>query len=260
MSFRLTDPAPISPGDDFGSWEPFRVANPTKRTAWLQKICQGSVPISLGSVGGGVLPASLWSVDQERSRLHFSADASADSAGLVGDLVVQPYVWATAYLQESKIQFMVEQLGSVNRRGRLMLEGEGPREMYVMSRRSSPRVRNRHSGVIFARLQLAARTVQPDRPLQVLNLSLGGCGLLLPVNAPLLRPGQLLRQVEFELDELTFLFADLIVQNIAPQPGSTGELRVGCAWMHLPSGAQATLTQWLERAERHRQVITLQFD
>lgn len=274
MSFLNTEPVPILAQDDGITWRRFLVGDPVRRRSWLQKISQGDIPISLGQPPNALLSVTLWSVDPTTGLLHFSAPDTPANAQALGWLVSQPDLWAAAYVGDDKFQFQVRQLGAVIKGGRLQISGEGPVLLYRLTRRRSLRVRRPVGQAPLARLAVtsglpaaAAVPTLPDAPvshdptsLRLANVSLQGCALRLPPGQPGPKPGQLLRQVEVELDDDTLLYADLVVQHVTPDFREPGAQLVGCLWGHMPTPARALLQKWIVNGRRRLDLVSLNFD
>lgn len=276
MSFLNTEPVPIQTQDEEGTWRRFLVGDPDRQRGWLHKISRGDVPVSLGQPPSTLLSVTLWSVDDNTRTLHFSAPITPQNEQALGWLVGQPDAWAAAYVGDDKIQFQVSRLGAVIKDGRLMLSAQGPLALYRMTRRQGLRVRSASGKAPLARLAAPAGpsapaddTIPGDLPaltavagagLRLANVSLQGCALRLPVGHRAPKPGQLLRQVEVELDEETLLYADLVVQHVTPDFCEPGAQLVGCLWGHMPTTARALLQRWMVNGRRRLNLVSLNFD
>ena len=75
-----------------------------------------------------------------------------------------------------------------------------------------------------------------------------------------MRIGTVLRGIELELDEETFIFTDLRIQHVTRDPRHPGQWRVGCVWLGMPGPAHAALQAWILRGRRRRELITLSLD
>lgn len=278
MSFRNTEPVPLLSEEEEGQWRRFRVADPDRQRSLLHKISRGDMPVSLGRPPSALLSVSLWSVDASAGLLHFSAPITPQNEQAIGALVVQPDTWAAAYVGEEKIQFRVRGLGAVMKGGRMMLSAEGPLAVYRLTRRHDVRVHFPADQAPVARLwapadlpampadRAAPTALGPSqapgagRLARLANVSLQGCALRLPASHPAPKPGQLLRQVEVELDEETLLYADLVVQHVTPDLREPGAHLVGCMWGHMPSAARALLQKWIANGRRRLDLVSLNFD
>jgi len=157
-----------------------------------------------------------------------------------------------------------------------MLSAEGPLVLYRLTRRQGLRVRRPPGEAPLARLvvpafpsALADDTIPAVLPmlaggssagLRLANVSLQGCALRLPVGYPAPKPGQLLRQVEVELDQETLLYADLVVQHVTPDFREPDAHLVGCLWGHMPTPARALLQKWIVNGRRRLDLVSLNFD
>ena len=84
----------------------------------------------------------------------------------------------------------------------------------------------------------------PDMPLslRVLDLSIGGCALLLPEDVPPLEPGSTLHGVRLELDPVTRLPATLQLQHVSSIHAQSQGLRLGCEMLPMPGSEVSSLT------------------
>lgn len=258
MSFLHTEPAAIEPLDNPGGWDRFRVGDPYKRSAALKRLCRGDLPMTLGLPGGLTVATALWSVDEAQRRLLFNVEADARNTATMHSLQSEPELWAVAYPDESKLQFLVRPLNLSVRAGRLHVTGQGPLDMYLLPRRGTVRVRRPQARSPLVRLP-SGQAQQATRGFVVINLSATGLALLQPPGDGQLQPGELIHGVELELDEDTLIVVDIVVQHVTGG-GASGPLRVGCAWHHMPEAALASLQRWIARGRVRHDVMTLQFD
>lgn len=256
MSFLNTEPVDIDRRDTGGSWRRFRVDDPRRRVATLREICRQDAPVTVGAVAGQALMASLWAVDELQGRLAFSVDPFE---GGLTRLLTQPELWAAAYLEDAKVQFSLHRVMADRANRRLSLHSDAPTDMYHLPRRRA--VRLRRDGSQSPKVRLAqADQGQESGSLTVADVSLVGCALRHgPGQAPL-RIGTVIRGVELELDDETFIFTDLRVQHVTGDPRHPGQWRVGCVWLGMPESAQAALQAWILRGRRRRELITLSLD
>lgn len=99
-------------------------------------------------------------------------------------------------------------------------------------------------------------------PLKVrmLDLSVGGCGLLLPqgLASQAFMPGDKLRAVRVELDaDMTLLVAAVVRWSTPVRDKDTllVRLRVGCAWTNMTVSSQRVIQQYLDEVQRKRRML-----
>jgi c-di-GMP-binding flagellar brake protein YcgR len=251
--FQDTRPAELDPLGGPDPWAEFRVRHPQERLALLRQLRDGTVPVNLNGSRGASISCTLWTLDDARKRMHFSADTRHPQLDelLQGDEAV-----AVAYLESVKLQFDVQGLCLVRGREASTLQCALPDEIYRFQRRDAYRVRTQeHHGP-------SARLRHPGWPemlltLRVVDVSVGGCALWLPADVPALPPGTLLSQVEVRLDEQTQFVAALTLQHASALSGEHGGMRLGCAWRPLSGQAERTLQRWIDQAQKRRRLLVL---
>src|SRR5262249_3741831 len=154
------------------------------------------VPVILSGPDAIGFTTVVWTLDTNQQRITFSADA--DSPQLQRLLELEE-ITCVAYLDAVKLQFDVEQPVLVRGSKTCALQANLPREMYRFQRRRAFRVRTLGRGSPTALLRHPS---MPDMQLglRVLDVSMGGCALMLPGDVPLLDAGLEIRGVRIELD------------------------------------------------------------
>jgi c-di-GMP-binding flagellar brake protein YcgR len=256
MSFLNTVPAAIHPREDFETWYRFHVGSPVERGAWLKKVCQSDLPVSLGLPAGDVITTSLWSVDGNQHQLHFSAEVTVAHQLALHRLAQEPFLWGAVYVDDQKLQFLLSHLTQGTKGHFLALNCRGPLDMYRMARRQGRRLKGPHDPAPMAHLPWPAAPTR-TLTLRVADISLEGCGLHQPAGDGELTPGMTLQRVEFEFNELTYLVADLEVLHVTPEAHDPATRRVGCRWVHMASPAQQVLQRWVRRGLRQRDLLSL---
>jgi c-di-GMP-binding flagellar brake protein YcgR len=260
--FQDTRPAALDDQGRSAPWEDFRVSHPQERQALLRQLRDGSVPVYLSTPEGYNVGSSLWSVDSDSGRLHFSADPHLPQ---LSALVEADEVTAVAYLDSVKLQFDLDGLMLVRGRDSCTLQTAAPREIYRFQRRGAYRVRTVER---YAPRAHFAHPALPDMRLglRVLDVSIGGCALWLPADVPPLQPGTLVGHAVLELDQDTRFGASLLMQHVtaqgggehgAPETGGQHGVRVGCEWHALSEAAERTLQRWIDQAQRRRRMLSL---
>lgn len=236
-----------------GGLAAFRLATPTEIAATLRRLQNGNVLVNLNAPEGGAYTTSLWAADAERGALSFAADADDPQlqAVLEGDEAV-----VVAYLDNVKVQFDVAHLVLVRGTRSCALTTTYPHEIFRFQRRECFRVRPLLRDVPLARLQ---HPMIPDMALtlRILDLSVGGCALLLPQDVPMLEPGVLVNRVQLELDATTRFETGLRLQHVTAIHAESSGVRLGCEMVRLSQDAQRTLQCYIDQTQKRRRVMKL---
>ena len=251
--FQDTKPAPLDRGGATDTWSDFRVTHPRELQALLRELHQGSVPVNLSSPGGASLTTTLWTCDAERRRLSFSAD---DGHPQLQQMVDADEVVGVAYLDNVKLQFDLHGLLLVRSGGACALQAAWPNVVYRFQRRDAYRVRpsERHAPTATLR--------HPSMPemqlaLRVLDVSIGGCALLLPAGVPPLQPGTRIGDVHIVLDGDTRFEVMLVLQHVTVMQHSEHGVRLGCEWGPFGGAAQRSLQRWIDQTQKRRRLTML---
>ncbi|HRP28129.1 MAG TPA: flagellar brake protein [Burkholderiaceae bacterium] len=237
-----------------GGLDSFRLATPTEIASALRRLQDDSVLVNLNGPQGSVYTTSLWTSDPGRDTLAFAADASDPQlqAVLEGGEAV-----AVAYLDKVRIQFDVGRLVLVRGARSCALTGSYPRELFRVQRRESFRVRPLLRDAPLARL---AHPMIPDMALalRILDLSVGGCALLLPQDVPMLAPGILVNRVQLELDATTRLETGLRLHHVTSIHSESSGVRLGCEIVRLGQDAERTLQRYIDRTQKRRRALRIE--
>ena len=236
-----------------GGLDDFRLSAPAEIGAMLKRLLDGNVPLSLNAPDGSALSATLWTIDSARGHISFAPDlhdphlarfVEADEAVVVG------------YLDSVKLQFDVNDLVMVHGARASALSCAFPREMYRFQRRSGYRVRPVLNATPTARLR---HPMIPDMQLalRVLDVSIGGCALLLPDDVPPLSPGVLINGALIELDADTRVNAALRVQHVTSLNPESGSVRLGCEMTDIGSAGVRALQRYIDLTQKRRRLMVL---
>ena len=251
--FQDTQPAPLGRGGATDAWSEFRVTHPKELQALLRELHEGSVPVNLSAPGGASLTTTLWTVDAERRRLSFSAD---DGHPQLQPMVDADEVVAVAYLDSVKLQFDLHTLLLVRSGRACALQAGWPGEVYRFQRREAYRVRPSERHAPSATLR------HPSMPemklsLRVLDVSIGGCALLLPGDVPPLQPSTRIGDVHIELDGDTRFEVMLVLQHVTVMQHCENSVRLGCEWGPIGGAAQRSLQRWIDQTQKRRRLTAL---
>lgn len=253
MAFLDTRPAPL--GDDGGAdpFAEFRIEQPREIAALLRQLVDAATPVNLSAPEGVSLTTTLWTVDAHAQRLALAADPAEPQ---LQRLVEFDEVTAVSYLDAVKLQFELQGLVHVHGPRASALQAAMPRCVYRFQRRQTYRVRTPERGAPTALLRHPAL---PDMQLalRVLDVSIGGCALLLPDDVPPIEPGLTLHGVRLQLDGDTRLQTTLKLHHVSSiQPQSHGS-RLGCELLQLDSGAERALQRYIDHTQKRRRLLSL---
>ena len=249
--FQDTRPAPL--GDDtHQDWSPFRVDGRAEIAGLLRQLRDAGTPMVLSAPLGAAVVSELWSIDGEQERINFTAEVRDPS---LQQLIDADEAVAVGYLDSVKLQFDLQDLLLVRGPRSSALQARLPAVLYRFQRRHAYRVRP------LDRLAPTARLRHPAIPdmqlaLRVIDVSIGGCALLLPADVPSLEPGLTLHGVVLELDADTRFAATVQIQHLSALQGDD-RMRVGCEWRTLEVDAQRVLQRYIDQTQKRRRLLSL---
>ncbi len=248
-----TQPGTIGNAASDDPFARFRSTHPQEVQALLRELRDSSTPVALSSPTGVGLGATVWTVDGERGRIAF--DVEPGDPQLPG-LVEANELTAVAYLDAVKLQFDLQGLVLVRSARATALQARLPGCVYRFQRRASFRVRTLDRGAPVARLRHPSL---PDMQLalRIVDISIGGCALMLPADMPLLPPGLDMGGVVLDLDTDTTLEVALRIQHATSVQGKTTSLRLGCELLRLDAGALRTLQRYIDQTQKRRRLLSL---
>lgn len=247
--FESTRPAPLERGaDGTDPFAAFRIEHPSEILALLRRLRDTAVPIVLAAPAGVSARTILWAVDVGTHRIGFHADEEQPAWEA---LVQTNEALAVGYLDHVKVQFELDHLLLVRGSQGRVLQASMPHVVHRFQRRDSFRVRPgaggptctmRHPSIPDMRLEL-----------RIVDLSVGGCSLLMPSDMPELRPGLVLYGVQVELDPATAFVAGIELHHIASMDGEGGQ-RIGCAWQGLDPIAERALQCYVNQTQKQQRL------
>jgi flagellar brake protein len=253
MSSQYTQPAAL---DAIGSIDPyaeFRIPSQREMMALLKQLAGDATPVHLSGPHGTHFTTVIWTVDTTQMRVNFSADADSPQ---LQDLLEHGEATCVAYLDAVKLQFDADHLVLVRGASSCALQCNLPREMYRFQRRRAFRVRTAGRGTPTALLR------HPSMPemqlgLRVLDVSIGGCALLLPGDVPPLAAGLEIRGARIELDPDTRFDATLRLHHVTTIQNPSRASRLGCELMHVQPQAQRALQRYIDQTQKRRRLLSL---
>ncbi|MEK8034654.1 flagellar brake protein [Ideonella sp. DXS29W] len=248
-----TDTASAALDVPAGVHESFRVSDPVEVRSLLKSLMDRSVTVNLNGSDGAAYSTTLWALDAAQGKIAFAADMMAPA---VHRLVEAEEAMAVGYLDQIKVQFDVADRMLVHGRQHCVLQAAMPRELFRFQRRNAFRVRTLERSAPTARFRHPSI---PDMALElrVLDVSVGGCALLMPSDMPMFEPGVQINDCVIELDSGTLLRGSLIVHHVTSiQPHARG-VRLGCELRHLEPEATRALQRYIDQTQKRRRMLSL---
>ncbi|HVO00410.1 MAG TPA: flagellar regulator YcgR PilZN domain-containing protein [Steroidobacteraceae bacterium] len=251
--FLDTQPAALAASGGIDPYAEFRVSNPREIAALLRQLAADATPVVLSGPDAAGLTTVIWTIDTAQQRINFSADAESPQ---LQRLIELEEATCVAYLDAVKLQFDVDHLVLVRGSQACSLQSDMPREMYRFQRRRSFRVRTLGRGTPTALLRHPS---MPDMQLglRVLDVSIGGCALMLPADVPPLSAGLEIRGVRIELDPDTRFDTDLLLHHVTVIQTPSRGSRLGCEFMHVQPQAQRALQRYIDQTQKRRRLLSL---
>jgi len=230
----------------------FRINAPREIVAMLRQLMDGNVTVYLNTIDGTVLHATIWTMDTERGTLGFSIDA--DDTALPALQQAQEVV-VVGYLDNVKLQFDMQDLVLVRGPRASVLSGAMPRELFRFQRRAAYRVRpvNRGPTAKLRHTDIA----EMQLTLRVLDVSLGGCALLLPLDVPPMQLGGVMNQVQIDLDADTRFLVNLRLQHVTSLSADAPGVRLGCEFVRADAGALRALQRFIDLTQKRGRLLSL---
>lgn len=224
----------------------FQVQAPSEIMALLRTLQQQQTRISLSTPNGASLSCGLSTIDAERGALSLTADPTDPQ---LQALLSADEITAVAYLDQIRLQFELESPVLINGAAGTqptLLRCLSPSVMYRFQRRQSFRVQ---SSLRTPQVQLT-HPLRPDLrlSLRILDLSLGGLGLLLPPEVAPFPAGCELASVQVTLARDIRFQTGMRLQNARPLVG-TGATQLGCVFTQLDAQATLHLQRYIDQAQ-----------
>lgn len=236
-----------------GGLDEYRLGSPREVAQMLRRLCDGSTPLHLNTPQGTSVAATLWSVDADRGLIALAVDA--DDPALPALLEGAEAV-AVGYLESIKVQFDLADLVLVRSQRSSTVRCSLPVEIYRFQRRSAFRIRPAQRNAMRARVR-HSEIAEMQLSLRVLDLSIGGCALFLPDDVPPMQPGQVLNQVQVELDAATRISVNLRLQHVTSFNAGAGGVRLGCEILGIDAATLRTLQRFIDLSQKRGRLLTL---
>lgn len=254
--FLDTQPAPLDDDDGGDPWIEFRVTGQGEIYAHLKPLLDSSLPFNISAGDGQVITTCLWSIDTARNTMSFAADFNPE---VIEAFVQTGKAAAVAYNESVKYQLSLTDLTLVEGAQASTLQCNIPESIYRFQRRNFYRARTPIRGGPAARLR------HPSNPslvlaLKVLDVSIGGCGLQLPLDAPPMPEGTKATGVRLDLDTDTRLLLGFVVRRASDMLDADGEpagTRLGCEWTSLNGQAERALQLYVDNLQKRRRMLAM---
>jgi len=248
-----TRPAPLSALSG-NAIDDFRITAPDDVHGLLRQLAEAATVLNISAPDGSSYTTTLWTVDPTLRKISFSADPAQPHLQALldaGEAVV------VGYLDAVKLQFDLQAMVLVHGNRSCSLQADMPAEMFRFQRRLSFRLRTLPRSSPVAQMR---HPLLPDMQLElrVLDISMGGCALLLPDNVPPLQPGARVHKVTIELDGDTRFEAALQLQHVTSLNAGSFGVRLGCALHQLSDDAQRKLQRYVDQTQQRRRLLSLE--
>jgi c-di-GMP-binding flagellar brake protein YcgR len=207
--------------------------------------------LHLNATDGTSWEVKPWVIDSARSAISMMFDGDKDDPKLQ-HVLGSNQVTAVGAIDDVKIQFDVQGLVLVLGNMSSALRCALPREVYRFQRRETLRVRP------FARSAPVARITHPGLPalLRILDVSAGGCALLVPEDVPPIEAGTVLRGVVLDLEVNVHVQTDLRVQRVSAQATCAAGNKLGCQFLNPNSSSLRNLQHYIAQTQKRTRLVS----
>ncbi|MEY4765369.1 MAG: hypothetical protein RI907_2042 [Pseudomonadota bacterium] len=231
----------------------FRVTNEAEIQSLVRRLVDERCLVSLSGPHGDAFMTLVLDVDSTGRQITFSAE---DGGPRLDALLEHGEVSAVAYLDRIKIQFDLDGLVHIQRSQGAQLRAQVPTVVYRFQRREAFRVQPLSQQAPLAHFRHPA-SPGVELHLRVLDISLGGVGLLLPQNVPMIPAGVKVASCRLELDDQTDITVSMVIHHVtAIQPQSNG-VRLGCELLDVERHDRA-LGNYINQTQKRRAALALE--
>jgi c-di-GMP-binding flagellar brake protein YcgR len=226
-----------------------RIDKPAEVVAFMQRLIDARALVNVSIRPTVGITTMLWWVDPASTTLGFSVDEHQDGLQIIA---TAPKALAVTYLHNEKLQFLMERMGLVRDPQGLALQCRLPASILRLQRRKFFRVQV--PGFVAPSL----RYRMPGKPDQVvvgkvLDISVGGCAVLLPKDTPLLDPGTLIESSRIDLEPASRFVTGFEVRRCGayetPDGRPLGPM-MGLRWTRLDPDAEKLLQTYVNRQQK----------
>lgn len=251
--FQQTKPVANTEGKDEGNWAEFRLDSMREIAVQLKLLRDRNAPVSLNAGEGGSLVTAVWAVDEAQDLVSFSVDEN--QRGLK-EILAAGKALAVAYVESVKLQFACEQMRVSQGNQGSALQVVFPKTLLRFQRRDAYRLRIPERNPPIARLQLPGRPVAVKAKL--VDLSIGGCSIHLPPDAPAVAEGATLPNVQIDLSPDLRIVTGLVVRRVFPMKDDKGAdigKRLGVGWTKTDGQMERTLQLYIDQVQRRQRMM-----
>lgn len=232
--------------------ENYRISAPVEIAAYLRELMSEQARVYLRNPDGVDLHTTLCVLDARTGLMGFDLPVSSGQAEA---LLESDEITATAYLASIRLEFELEQPVIVRDGGGSVLRAALPQRLYRFQRRQTFRVQP--TGVNYPLLQLRHPLEGELLRLRVLDVSMGGLGLLLPGDQAELPPNLDLGGCVLELDRDTRLEVGLRLLHVTQHAEIQSGRHLGCAFQTLPPDTARALQLYIDQTQKRRRQMRL---
>jgi c-di-GMP-binding flagellar brake protein YcgR len=233
-----------------GGLHDFRMTSAVEIRALLNRICSVGVSLHLNASDSTTWEVKPWVIDSARSAISMMFEGEKDDPRLQRVLGANQ-VTAVGGIDDVKIQFDVQGLVLVLGNMSSALRCAVPHEVYRFQRRENLRVRP------YVRSAPVARITQAGLPtlLRILDVSAGGCALLLPHDAPPIEAGTVLRGVVLDLEVNVQVQTDLRVQHVYALAEASSWNKLGCQFLNPSGSSLRNLQHYIVQTQKRTRLV-----
>jgi len=247
--FLETQFAPIEDGDDHDRWAEFRVSGHAPIGDLMRLIVDKKLPTLISGASEQVIRGTVAQADQAAGMVDLAVDMQAEATAA---LIERGQATAVAYDANLKLQFGLSGFERVESEEGAFLRTAFPTAVFRLQRRSAYRVRPPETVPVALRFRHPIK-VRQLISCRVLDLSLGGCRLSYPLDAPELPSGTNIVNARLELDAETKLLITLQVrftQDMVDEEGHRQGQAMGCIWAPMSADTERELYFYIDRMQK----------
>jgi c-di-GMP-binding flagellar brake protein YcgR len=234
-----------------GGLSEFRMTSAVEIRAMLNRLCSASAVLNLNASDATSWEVRPWVIDSARSAISMVFDGKVADPRLER-VLGSAQVIAVGVIDDVKVQFDVQGLVLVQSASSAALRCAVPRELYRFQRRENFRVQPP------LRSAPAARLSHPGLPtvLRILDVSVGGCALFVPNDAPAIEAGTILRGAVLDLEINVRVQTDLRVQHVSNFGAGTAGWKLGCQFVNPSSSSLRNLQHYIAQTQKRARLMT----
>ncbi len=226
-----------------------RIDKPAEVVAFMQRLIDARALVNVSISPTVSITTMLWWVDPASASLGFSVDDNQDGLQAIASA---DKALAVTYLQNEKLQFLMERLELVRDPQGLALQCRLPASILRFQRRKSFRVQVPSFAAPALRFRMPGN---PDQVIvgKVLDISVGGCAVLLPKDTPLLEPGTHIESSRIDLEPASRFVTGFEVRRCGTHETTDGRPlgpMMGLRWTRLDPDAEKLLQTYVNRQQK----------